>query len=458
MKKQQTKARDVAKKQLYAAIFTALFVAMAVSVKSITKVPIPILGAGGMQISFGGIFTFFPAILFGPVWGGLASALCDIIGHFVNPTGAYIPYLSLTAFAGGFIKGLVWKLVTKKREKALGAPVKAVLAGVFAVIFVLGCVFTGVLMSDGVITSAVSTKETVPFRYQIEAKELSPLSSVAVGLAQYNKDTLTLTGAKADGNGLAILPTAVSTDGVQIKITKLNASVLNTEGAKYIVIPKNYTALASAESFALKNEDLTVYAEKPFKALAELCEEKGITLVEGTPAEIDGVAYNYQFPEVEGELGATVSDGIFKVKFSDTYRKYLSGYINFLTIGLILVGALGLAFLAVGIVLSLLAKTGKGWGSRYICVLVAVLVSGVFVTTVNTWILMACVANYAGRYFWVLYLPRIAEELFVSVAQAYLITLLLTALSSHKIFNRYFGLSLLPSAKKEEKPEEQAKE
>ena len=55
MKNQQSRTRDVAKKQLYAAIFTALFVAMAVSVKSITKVPIPILGAGGMQISFGGI-------------------------------------------------------------------------------------------------------------------------------------------------------------------------------------------------------------------------------------------------------------------------------------------------------------------------------------------------------------------------------------------------------------------
>ncbi len=454
MKKQKIITRNVAQKQLYAAIFTALFVAMAVSVKSITKVPIPILGAGGMQISFGGIFTFFPAILFGPVWGGLASALCDIIGHFVNPTGAYIPYLSLTAFAGGFIKGLVWKLVTKKREKALGIPVKAVLAGVFAVLLVLGCVFTASLKADGVITSAVSTKESVPFRYQIEAKELSPLSSVAVGLAQYNKDTLTLTGAKADESGLMILPTAVLTDGEQIKITKMNASVINTEGARYIVIPKNYTALASAEGFALKNTGLTVYAEKPFKALSDLCAEQGITLVEGLPEEIDGVVYNYEFPEVESTLGATVKDEYFSVKFSDTYRKYLSGYINFLTIGLILVGSLGLVFMLVGLLVAHFAKAGTGWGSRYLCVLVAVLVSGVFVTTVNTWILMACVANYAGRFFWVLYLPRIAEELFVSVAQAYLITLLLTALSSHKIFNRYFGLSLLPVTKKENTTEE----
>lgn len=454
MKTQRTKTREVAKKQLYAAIFTALFVAMAVSVKSITKVPIPILGAGGMQISFGGIFTFFPAILFGPVWGGLASALCDIIGHFVNPTGAYIPYLSLTAFAGGFIKGLVWRLVTKKRDKALGIPVKATLAGVFAVLLVIGCVFTASLVGDGVITSAISTKESVPFRHQIEAKELSPLSSVAVGLAQYNKDTLTLTGAKADELGVVTLPTAVSTDGVSIKITKMNASVLNTEGAKYIVIPKNYTAFASAEGFALKNAGLTVYAEKSFKALSDLCKEQGITLVEGLPETIDGTSYNGTLPALEGELGASVSDGTYKVKFSDTYRKYLSGYINFLTIGLILVGSLGLAFMLVGLLVTRFAKAGKGWGSRYLCVLVAVLVSGVFVTTVNTWILMACVANYAGRFFWVLYLPRIAEELFVSVAQAYLITLLLTALSSHKIFNRYFGLSLLPSVKKEEKTEE----
>ena len=87
---------------------TAVFTALAVAVKLIFSIPLPLFGAGGMKIGLTGVFTAFPAIMFGPLYGGFSSAMCDILGYIVKPDGAYVPWLTLTAFAGGCIKGLLW--------------------------------------------------------------------------------------------------------------------------------------------------------------------------------------------------------------------------------------------------------------------------------------------------------------------------------------------------------------
>ena len=71
---------------------TAMFIALAMVLKLISKASSASLSVSGVQISFGGIFTFFPAILFGPIYGGIASAMVDFLGAMFFPTGAYIPW------------------------------------------------------------------------------------------------------------------------------------------------------------------------------------------------------------------------------------------------------------------------------------------------------------------------------------------------------------------------------
>ncbi|HBM81036.1 MAG TPA: ECF transporter S component, partial [Clostridiaceae bacterium] len=46
-----------------------------------------------------------PAILFGPLYGGIASGILDVLGYMLKPDGAYIPWLTVTAIAGGIITG-----------------------------------------------------------------------------------------------------------------------------------------------------------------------------------------------------------------------------------------------------------------------------------------------------------------------------------------------------------------
>ena len=110
-----------------------------------------------------------------------------------------------------------------------------------------------------------------------------------------------------------------------------------------------------------------------------------------------------------------------------------------MTAGFILTGVLGIAFILVGMLIAFVMR--KKGGERlklYMKVLAAILISGVIVTTLNTYLLL--VLYYGGRIFWVIYLPRLAEELLMSVIQSYIITLILSVISSHSLFKRYLGI------------------
>lgn len=75
-------------------------------------------------------FTFLPLALigslFGPVVGGAAGLLVDLIGYLVNPVGAFLPWLVLISGLEGFIYGLV--LYNLKPEKTYKQVIRIVLA------------------------------------------------------------------------------------------------------------------------------------------------------------------------------------------------------------------------------------------------------------------------------------------------------------------------------------------
>ena len=440
-KKKNPMSREKSRKLLESTVMTAIFTAMAVVLKSITKVTIPIMGSGGMVINFAGIFSFFPAILYGPVYGGVSSALCDILGYIMKPDGPYNPVFTIVAFIGGAVKGLVWMVFTKKLINK--NVIKTVLLCLFVVFLAFGTVFTISLNNDGIISGVISNKTDLIFKHEMEKTELSPFSDIAVSLARYNKDTITLTYAKPDDEGVCMLPSSVFVGDYEYKITKLDAAVLNNADVKKIIIPADYTELTYSKDFVLTNTEIQIYALKPSKTLTKFCVDRGITINE---VNYDRVATNIT------EYGTKFENASFKFKSSDTYRKYLSGYINFMTIGFILSGALGLLKMLIAFILG---KTGVLKSSEktnlYLRVLTTVMLSGLIVTTINTFVLLATVAAYEGRLFWIFYLPRFAEEIFVSIVQAYAITVLFTALSANKNFSRMLGIDVVKEKKASKK-------
>lgn len=68
-------------------------------------------GAPGMRVGFSGIFTKMIALLFGPILGGVASGIVDIMGFVLNPQGAYIPFLTCSAVLGGILTGALWSYI-----------------------------------------------------------------------------------------------------------------------------------------------------------------------------------------------------------------------------------------------------------------------------------------------------------------------------------------------------------
>ena len=90
-------------------------------------------GNAGMRIGVSTFFSKLPALLFGPIYGGLADAIVDILGYIIKPDGAYIPILTLTAALGGVLVGFMWKGAKKINAKLFRK--------IFLIIFALFLVF-----------------------------------------------------------------------------------------------------------------------------------------------------------------------------------------------------------------------------------------------------------------------------------------------------------------------------
>lgn len=425
---------------------TALFTAFALVIKCFTKVALTIPGIG-VQISFAGIFTFFPAILFGPLYGGAASALTDFLGAMIVPTGAYIPWLTVTAFLGGCLKGLLWRWM----KNGVGVRAKAALLACVVLAGVFGLSVQLSLHADGVSQGFFVKQADLPAKQEINAgaEDFSPLTRFTVQLAKYNKDTLTPTAIRpAEGATLICLPragdiaaketTAAGDKLAPLSYTlkKLSSGVLANCAGIPLYIPENYTDIADDAAGDATAEVLSAWviygkegsaAEKyAAKIGAQFVSGKPNVTVDGTCLLVsrDGVTY-----EAAGE-GYTIS-----FKSSDTYRKYLANYLNLASAGLELFALFALAFYGiVWLLRTFRAKRGEKTAAdavksgpdsvSYLKIFLTILLPGLVVTTINTFVLRIFLPAYSGRAILILWIPRLCEELVVCLAQAYLISLL----------------------------------
>jgi ECF transporter S component (folate family) len=127
-------------------VVSALFLAVALVLRTYFRLYIPVMGESGMRLSVHGIFSIMPSILFGPVYGAMVSGLTDMIGHFANPAGLWLPQLTLSAAAGGFIRGWLWIFFKKCNPDIL----RIVLASIGAVLILSGGYHMWALRTDGI--------------------------------------------------------------------------------------------------------------------------------------------------------------------------------------------------------------------------------------------------------------------------------------------------------------------
>ena len=125
---------------------SAVFLSISLVLKTAFSFHIPMFGENGISVGISGIFSIMPSILFGPVYGAVVSGLSDFLGYLLKPIGAYMPLLTLTAAAGGFLRGLIWSVLRGKNGKKM----RIAVITVSAILLLVGICNTVLLASDGV--------------------------------------------------------------------------------------------------------------------------------------------------------------------------------------------------------------------------------------------------------------------------------------------------------------------
>ena len=108
-----------------------------------------------MKIGLGFAAIAFCAMAYGPWWAALVSALGDLLGSVLFPTGAYFPGFTLTAALTGLIFGLVlYKRPSGLARAALAAALNCVLVSYLAnsalIAFISGAAYTALLATRAV--------------------------------------------------------------------------------------------------------------------------------------------------------------------------------------------------------------------------------------------------------------------------------------------------------------------
>ncbi len=305
---------------------SAMFLSIALVLKTYFSFDIPMFGANGMRIGISGIFSIMPSILFGPIYGAAVSGLSDLLSYVIKPTGPYLPLLTLTAAAGGFMRGWFWQLIRDKNAK--GMSIVVVITTILTLLF--GIVNIAFLKSDGIDEQFYRQNVNVE---EIDKSQMHSVSKFVITRTQ----NLTETVKDEDGQ-----------------------TVKDADGNSVIDVEKSI----------------------------------------------------------------------------DKRAKNLDMYKIFVTYALIGIAVLGTILLLADLLISKKIK-GEDKQSQIIQLLLAMIVSGLIVTTLNTVILRESMSFAAWKLlpFTVVWIPRVIEEILGNIVKTYFLAMLFAAFKKQKTLN-----------------------
>jgi len=114
----------------------SFLIALNIVLVRVASIRLNIGAVEGIRIGFGDFPVIFAGIIFGPVAGGIVGAVGDMIGYYINPTGVYVPLITISAALKGMIPALVLRL-TKGPNYSLWQLIVAIGIGQFITSVVL---------------------------------------------------------------------------------------------------------------------------------------------------------------------------------------------------------------------------------------------------------------------------------------------------------------------------------
>jgi len=92
----------------YQIAFTGIIISISLIFR-FASIMLPLASVAAIRIDLSTPFMKLPGIIFGPVIGAISGGLVDLIGYFLKPMGAYIPWFTITSMMVCVLTALLYK-------------------------------------------------------------------------------------------------------------------------------------------------------------------------------------------------------------------------------------------------------------------------------------------------------------------------------------------------------------
>lgn len=163
--------------------YMAMFVVLNIILTRIASIRIAFGSVEAIRIGFGGFPVILAGITMGPAAGGIAGAVGDLVGYWINPMGPYMPHFTLTAALTGMIPGFMIRLFNSKQptiwQLAIAIATGQIITSVLLVPYFLYKLF-GIPLVYKIVTSCIVQAFNIPI-YTIFARLI--MKRFSIGLA-----------------------------------------------------------------------------------------------------------------------------------------------------------------------------------------------------------------------------------------------------------------------------------
>ena len=148
-------------------VTSSLLTTISIVLTRLLGIMIPLAGLPALRLDLGHIPIAVTGVLFGPIAGGLAGIIADLLGFMVNSYGgAYFPGFTISSMLWGIIPGLFF-LIIKKRMMNINYNIISTIIIILLAIGVLSLLITSGVISieEGNFNIQEGTENNFSFKY-----------------------------------------------------------------------------------------------------------------------------------------------------------------------------------------------------------------------------------------------------------------------------------------------------
>lgn len=118
-------------------VVCAMLTALGVVLGGLLSIPAMPFGSYTLKIGFGVLPVIIAGVLYGPGYGAIVGALCDLLQALIFPKGAYMPWFTVVGALFGLIPGLFF--IKGKRPRSFGYCLRLPLGKSWAALYAIRC-------------------------------------------------------------------------------------------------------------------------------------------------------------------------------------------------------------------------------------------------------------------------------------------------------------------------------